>query len=102
MSSGRKSIGAIIFEGAHQNNPDGCDFCGRGANAHDMMLSCALAGSWYTSAAPELAALWRPAGTGRARPLVLVAEDQPALLQIVGRHLDSDPVAGERFDAILL
>src|SRR3954452_12549305 len=67
-----------------------------------MAPSCALAGSWYTSAAPELAALRRPAGTGRAGPLVLVTEDQPALFQIIGRHLDGDPVAGERFDAILL
>ena len=31
-----------------------------------------------------------------------MAEDQPALFEIVGRHLDRDPVAGQRLDAVLL
>src|SRR4051794_14408112 len=58
---------------------------------------------WATgaaSAAAELLALGRtPAGGGA---FVLVPEDEPALFQIVGRHLDRHAVAGERLDAVLL
>src|SRR5438132_13545374 len=39
---------------------------------------------------------WRP------RPLVLVAEVDPTLAQIVGGHFDRDPVAGEDADAVFL
>src|SRR5712691_3097178 len=47
----------------------------------------------------ELLALRRTAAAGA---LVLVAEDEPALLEIVGRHLDRHAVAGERLDPVLL
>src|ERR1700688_3492717 len=50
--------------------------------------------------APELLPLRRPAG--RSGALVLVAEDQPALLEVIRRHLDGDAVARERLDAVLL
>src|SRR5689334_15629648 len=39
------------------------------------------------------------AGGGRA--LVLVAEDHAALVEVVGRHLDRDLVAGQHADAVL-
>src|SRR3954470_23435782 len=62
-----------------------------------------LAGSWYTLPAAELTARRCTARCAAgARTLVLVPEDQPAFLQIVGRHLDSDPVTRERLDTILL
>ena len=38
----------------------------------------------------------------RPASLVLVAEDQPALFQIIGRHLDCYPVSGKGFDPVLL
>src|ERR1700759_2778796 len=50
--------------------------------------------------ASELLALRRPAH--RRGALVLVAEDQPAFLEVVRRHLDGDAVARQRFDAVLL
>src|SRR5579872_199440 len=40
---------------------------------------------------------WRRAGT-----LVLVTEDQAALLEVVRRHLDRDAVTRQRLDAVLL
>ena len=53
-------------------------------------------------AAELTAARRRPTrGTG-AWALVLVTEDQAALLQIVGRHLDRDPIACQRLDPVLL
>ncbi|GCC47821.1 hypothetical protein chiPu_0032022, partial [Chiloscyllium punctatum] len=56
--------------------------------------------------AAELAAALGPAprrAAGRAaRTFVLVAEDQAALFQIVGRHFDRDAVAGQRLDAVFL
>src|SRR6185312_4296057 len=53
--------------------------------------------------AEELTAARRsaPRGAG-ARALVLVTEDQAALLQIVGRHFDRDPIARQRLDPVLL
>jgi len=55
-----------------------------------------------------LAALWRAtcaasarSGGSASRPLVLVAEYQSALFQVVWRHLNRDPVAGERLDPVL-
>src|SRR5262249_22236365 len=56
------------------------------------------------SAAAELlvAALSRVRPWRRAGALVLVAEDQPPLLEVVGRHLDGDTVACQRLDAVLL
>src|SRR4030088_455833 len=47
----------------------------------------------------ELLSLRRPPHRGGA--LVLVAEDEPALLEVVRRHLDGDAVARERLDAVL-
>src|SRR5262249_47177201 len=44
----------------------------------------------------------RRASGGRAWTLVLVAEDQPALLEVVRRHLDGHAVAGQGLDAVLL
>lgn len=37
-----------------------------------------------------------------ARALVLMAEDKAAFFQIVRRHLNCDPVSGQRLDAVLL
>src|SRR5690348_9479263 len=39
---------------------------------------------------------------GSARTFILVAENQPAFLKVVGRHLDRNPVARQRLDAVLL
>src|SRR5689334_3765399 len=69
-----------------------------------MKMPCAIPGSVALPAA-ELAAALCPAlgsGTCRGGPLVLVAEDQAALFEVVGRHLDGDAVAGQRLDAVLL
>jgi hypothetical protein len=54
----------------------------------------------HASTPPELLALRRP--VARRGALVLVAEDQPALLEVVWRHLDGDAVARESLDAVLL
>src|SRR5579872_4354927 len=50
------------------------------------------------------AALWRATlrAPGVARALVLMAEYQPAFLQVIGRHLDRHPVACKRLDPVLL
>src|SRR5262245_49892941 len=60
---------------------------------------------WSLPAAAELAAPLLTAALGRracgSRPLVLVAEYQAALLEVVGRHLDGDAIAGQRLDAVL-
>src|ERR1043166_1781382 len=53
----------------------------------------------------ELAATLRPAlrsGACGSRPLVLVAENQAALLEVVGRHFDGDAIAGQCLDAFFL
>src|SRR5438445_1606909 len=54
-------------------------------------------------AAAELAAAGRSAtrSAGRTGALVLVAEDQPPFLEVVGRHLDRHPVARQRLDPVL-
>src|SRR5437660_8141075 len=110
MSSGRKSMAGILCEGNPQNNPEVHDFSWRKAFAlrwqrprMAMIPPCAVV-SWCLPAA-ELAAALRCAARRSARragPLVLVPEDQPALLQIVGRHLDRHPIARQRLDAVLL
>src|ERR1700686_2778338 len=55
------------------------------------------------SAAAELAARRCPTRGPPAatRTLVLVTEDEPALFQVVGRHLDRHPVARQRLDPVL-
>src|SRR3984885_3568575 len=55
------------------------------------------------SAATELAARRCPTRGPPAatRTLVLVTEDEPALFQVVGRHLDRHPVARQRLDPVL-
>src|SRR5712691_1033867 len=50
-------------------------------------------------APPELLPRGRTAH--RRSALVLVAEYEPALLQVVGRHLDGDTIARQRLDAVL-
>src|SRR5580704_14212904 len=52
--------------------------------------------------APELAARRCTTRSAAARTLVLVAEDQPALLKVVGRHFDRHPIARQRLDPVLL
>jgi hypothetical protein len=47
----------------------------------------------------ELIALRRP--TNRPGPFVLVAKDQPAFFQIVGRHFDRHSIPGQGFDPVL-
>src|ERR1700760_4624912 len=58
------------------------------------------------SAAAELAAALlgaaRRAAGGRVGALVLVAEYQAALLEVIGRHLDRHAVARQRLDPVLL
>src|ERR1700736_2178345 len=52
--------------------------------------------------APELAARRCTTRASAARPLVLVTEDEPALFQIIWRHLDRHPIARQRLDPVLL
>src|SRR3954449_12102563 len=110
MSSGRKSMAAILWEGNPQNNPEVRELLLREPFAPRrqrprmvMILPCAVASSWLSAA--ELAAALRCAArrsARAARTLILVTKDQPALLQIVGRHLDRHPIACQRLDAVLL
>src|SRR5260370_15784891 len=53
--------------------------------------------------AAELAARRRATrgSAATAGTLVLVTEDEPALFQIVGRHLDRHPIASQRLDPVL-
>src|SRR5882757_1495166 len=112
MSSGRKSMAAIVCEGNPQNNPEGREFLlreaarsGRQRPRMVMILPCAVASSSSCLSAAELTAALRCAArrsAGAAGTLVLVTEDQPSLLQIVGRHLDRHPIACQRLDAVLL
>src|SRR3974377_1719813 len=37
---------------------------------------------------------------GRSGPIVLVTEDQPPLLEVIGRHLDGHSISGQRLDAV--
>src|SRR5689334_4995304 len=72
-------------------------------SCHARPQSCntrALSAAELPAAALLTAA--RRGARGAARTLVLVAEDQPALFEVVGRHLDGDAVAGQRLDAVLL
>src|SRR5215470_5163821 len=48
----------------------------------------------------EWLARWRALSTCRA--LIPVAKDDAPLVEIIGRHLDSNAVACERLDAVLL
>src|SRR6266850_6496520 len=110
MSSGRKSMAAIICEGSPQNNAEVREFLLREgfravlaatAQGHDF----AMRGRVVVLSAAELTAALRCAARRSARAagtLILVTEDQPALLQIVGRHLDRHPIARQRLDAVLL
>src|SRR3954470_5294441 len=110
MSSGRKSMAVILCEGNPQNNPEVREFLLREAFAlcrqrprMVMILPCAVASGWLSAA--ELAAALRCAArrsARAARTLILVTEDQPPLLQIVGRHLDRHSIACQRLDAVLL
>src|SRR5579872_6059831 len=106
MSSGRKSIGLYYSKIASKTILSRLDFF---AAAWAVAATLASSRTWqYGSlSAAELAALWRATGcsAGRtwpgARAFVLVAEYQSALFQIIGRHLDGDPVARERLDPVL-
>src|SRR3954453_8610001 len=109
MSSGRKSIKAILCEAGPQNNPDVHDFLIRAhfvngeARGRAGCPSAVLRLTKFRLPAAKLAALRRAAaGWSAAGALVLVAEDQPALLEVVGRHLDRHPVSRQGFDAVLL
>src|SRR6202166_5005827 len=67
-----------------------------------MALSCATSGSAGALSAAELAArrctTRAPAAT---RTLVLVTEDEPAFLKVIGRHFDRHPIARQRLDPVL-
>jgi hypothetical protein len=56
-------------------------------------------GHWLFLPSPELIALRRTAD--RTGPFVAMAEDHSPLLQIIGRHFDRYPIAGQRFDPVL-
>src|SRR5258708_1206689 len=55
----------------------------------------------WRSPATELAARRCATRSAAARTFVLVTEDQPALLQVIGRHLDRHPIARQRLDPVL-
>src|SRR5215510_10769114 len=85
-----------------------CLYGAGGAHATARRWNCSnpRADTTYLDLLADLpAAELRSLGRGarhRGGALVLVAEDHAALLQVVGRHLDGDAVAGERLDAVLL
>ena len=89
-----KIDGAILFEAAPQNNPEVHDFLLAQTQARARQHKIVTRGLWLSrseglSATAELAtALLRAArgaaGGCRARPLVLVAEYQAALLEVIG------------------
>src|SRR5712671_7348576 len=100
MSSGRKSIAVILLESSLQNNPDPHDFLnperGRRKAARAATRCCDGRPSCAVSRRPGRhlsAAELTAAGRGAARSasgtwaLVLVAEDQPPFLEVIGRHL---------------
>lgn len=58
--------------------------------------------SWRPERRPSMPAEHGAAGlTWRCRTVGLVAEIDPALVEVVGRHLDRDAIAGEGTDAML-
>src|ERR1700722_9444157 len=70
-----------------------------------MISSCAISQSPLLRQdlpAPELAARRCTARSTATWTLVLVTEDQPALLKVVGRHFDRHPIARQRLDPVLL
>src|SRR6516225_7035456 len=103
MSSGRKSIGSYYSK----------------VGLRTILRRDFLSASWIVATiwsrmlsapavlpAAKLAALRRAAlstsGTAAARTLVLVTEDEAALFQIIGRHLDCHPVTRQSLDPVLL
>src|ERR1700741_3331763 len=112
MSSGRKSILTYYGKQAAKTILTCAKFSGlrpEPSPRHDpdMMLSCFAAKGGVGLPATELAAAAlrsavRAAAGRLARTFGLVAEYQPPLFQIVGRHLDGDAIPRERLDAVLL
>src|SRR5690242_21038734 len=103
MSSGRKSLNAILFEGRPQNNPDVHDFL-RCADTPGRRPEIAVVPTLSDRAGlspTELASTGRCSARRTARALVLVPEDQASLFEIVGGHLDRDAIAGQRLDPVL-
>src|SRR6266480_5344018 len=109
MSSGRKSIRLYYSKIAPKTIltcaifGSCCELQPEATCPHIATISpCAI--SWLRRSrlpAPELAARRPTTGRPATRTLVLVAEDQPALLQIVRRHLDRHPIACQRLDPVL-
>src|SRR6266480_2797443 len=109
MSSGRKSIRLYYSKIAPRTIltcaifGSCCELQPEATCPHIATISpCAI--SWLRRSrlpAPELAARRPTTGRPATRTLVLVAEDQPALLQIVRRHLDRHPIACQRLDPVL-
>src|SRR6478609_6075627 len=64
-------------------------------------LAGAFAGRDLSAPAHVAAAALRRTRAGRGA-LVLVPEDDSALVEVVGAHLDSDTIALDRLDAVLL
>ena len=72
------------------------------AHRHDLVMRDFAGHSRADSPAPELAARRCTTRSSATRTLVLVTEDQPALLEVVGRHFDRHPIARQRLDPVLL
>src|SRR5216683_3506079 len=101
---------SILCEASPQNNPE-VRFFGsidvrkpRGRHRASTR-SCPCAISWQAAErrlpAAELAARRCTTRGSATRALVLVTEDEPAFLQIIGRHFDRHPIARQRFDPVL-
>lgn len=101
----RPKIDAVIlWEAGPQNNPGAHEFL-IGANCHPATRSCPMLFRVMESpilATAELTTRRRaPGSTATTRTFVLMTEDQASLLQVVRRHLDRHPVAGQRLDPVL-
>src|SRR6185437_8212108 len=97
----------ILWEASPQNNPGAHEFL-IGANCHPVHPRCQPGpeaircdGKSRLTAAELTARRSAPGSAASARTFILVAEDQTSLLQIVRRHLDRHPVAGQRLDPVL-
>src|SRR3984893_6165448 len=109
MSSGRKSINTYYAKAAPKTILTCALFLiaavswQRAGTAHrgDLVMRDFAAAAGCLPA-PELAARRCTTRASAARPLVLVTEDEPALLQIIRRHLDRHPIARQRLDPVLL
>src|SRR6202453_2203092 len=97
---------SILCDARPQNNPEVHDFLicrdsRKTAHRGDLVLRGFEAVTACLPAA-ELTARRRTTRRSATGTFVLVAENEAAFLQVIGRHLDRHPVARQRLDPVLL